>query len=120
MTRAMIFALLLVGACKKEASKSPPASAPRADGAIAITVTKNGFEPADIKVEKGKPVTLVFERKTDETCAKDVVIHVDDKQTIEKALPLNTPVEVAVTFPASGDLVYACGMDMVKGQIHVQ
>ena len=116
MTRAFILALVLVGACKKEAAKAPPAAK---DGTIAISVTKNGFEPADIKVEKAKPVTLVFTRKTDETCAKDVVIHVDDKQTIEKSLPLNQAVEVAVTFPNSGDLEYACGMDMVKGHIHV-
>ena len=68
----------------------------------------------------GKPVTLVFTRKTDKTCAKEVIVHIDDKQTIEKELPLNQPVEVAVTFPSSGDLTYACGMDMVKGSIHVQ
>ena len=116
MTRAtLVLVLALVAACSK--SKSPP---PAKDGAIAIAVTKNGFEPSDIKVVAGKPVTLVFTRKTDETCAKDVVLHVDEKQTIEKDLPLNTPVEVAVTFPRSGDLTYACGMDMVKGQIHVQ
>jgi plastocyanin domain-containing protein len=113
----IFLALALLAACSKSADKAAPAAA--ADGKVAIAVTKNGFEPADIKVTKGTPVTLVFTRKTDETCAKDVVIHVDDKQTIEKDLPLNAPVEVAVTFPNSGDLVYACGMDMVKGHIHV-
>lgn len=116
MTRAIFVALVLVGACKKEAANAP---LPSADGKVAIAVTKNGFEPADIKVSAGKPVTLVFTRKTDETCAKDIVLHVDDKQTIEKDLPLNQPVEVSVTFPKAGDLTYACGMDMVKGQIHV-
>ena len=74
----------------------------------------------DIKVKKGEPMTFVFERKTDKTCAKEVIIHVDEGNEIEKKLPLNQPVEVAVTFPKSGDVVYACGMDMVKGSIHVQ
>jgi len=118
VTRAIFVALVLAGACsKKEAAKSPP---PQEPGKVTIAVTEHGFEPADIKVKKGEPITLVFERKTDKTCAKEVIVHVDDKQTIEKALPLNQPVEVAVTFPSSGDLTYACGMDMVKGSIHVQ
>lgn len=113
-------ALLLAGvaatsACSQpsEAQKSPPAR-------IAIDVTERGFEPATIKVRKGAPVTLVFDRKTDATCAKDIVIHVDDKQTIAKHLPLRQPVEVAVTFPRAGTLTYACSMDMIKGEIFVQ
>ena len=65
-------------------------------------------------------VTLVFRRKTDATCAKDVVVHVDETQKIEKALPLDQPVEIVATFPRPGALTYACGMDMVKGHIHVQ
>ena len=115
MTRAAILLLLVVVACKKEAAKAPPDPS-----RVAIQVTEKGFEPADIKVTKGQAMTLVFERKTDKTCAKEVIVHIDDKQTIEKELPLNQPVEVAVTFPSSGDLTYACGMDMVKGSIHVQ
>jgi plastocyanin domain-containing protein len=116
VTRTILFTLVaVVAACSK--SNQPPSVS--ADGKLAISVTKNGFEPEDIKVAAGKPVTLVFTRKTDDTCAKDIVIHVDDKQTIEKDLPLNQAVEVAVTFPTAGDITYACGMDMVKGHIHV-
>lgn len=64
--------------------------------------------------------TLVFERKSDQTCAKQVVIKMADGSKIEKDLPLNTPVEIAATFPTAGKLGYACGMDMVKGTITVQ
>ena len=63
---------------------------------------------------------LAFTRKTDKTCTKEVVVHVDDKKTIEKKLPLNTKVEIAITFPAAGELGFACGMDMNKGVIRVQ
>ena len=120
-THVLLASVCLVTAagCSKAGSdKAGPA--PRAGATLDIAVTEKGFEPADLKVVKGQPVTLVFERKTDATCAKQVVIHVDDKQTIQKELPLNQRVAVETTFPASGDLTYACGMDMIKGVIHVQ
>ncbi|MBP6627857.1 MAG: cupredoxin domain-containing protein [Kofleriaceae bacterium] len=110
-------------ACKKEDSSADPKARGKGGAPanrIAISVTEDGFEPNDIKVNKGEPITFVFERKTDETCAKEVIVHVDDGNKIERKLPLNQPVEVAVTFPKSGDITYACGMDMVKGSIHVQ
>ena len=66
------------------------------------------------------PVTLVFTRKTDATCAKTIVLTKDDGTTIERALPLDKPVELAVTFPKPGNLTYACSMNMVKGVIVVQ
>ncbi|HTJ44719.1 MAG TPA: cupredoxin domain-containing protein, partial [Kofleriaceae bacterium] len=73
----------------------------------------------DVKVPAGKPVALVFVRKTDKTCAKEVRLKVGDK-TIEQKLPIDTPVEIDVTFPKAGTLVYACAMDMVHGTITVQ
>ena len=39
---------------------------------------------------------------------------------IKKDLPLNTPVEIAGTFPKAGKLGYACDMDMIKGHVIVQ
>jgi plastocyanin domain-containing protein len=120
--KKVIICLALAVACAPSKSKSSSKTpvAPGADGRIQISVTEKGFEPDRITVKQGQPTTLVFTRKTDETCAKDVVVHVDDQQKIEKALPLNTPVDVAVTFPKAGQLTYACGMDMVTGQIAVQ
>lgn len=87
---------------------------------IDIAVSASGFEPAKIEVEKDEPVVLVFTRKTEETCAKQVIVHVNAKDTMKKDLPLNKPVEVAVTFTKSGELAYACGMNMVTGVISVQ
>jgi plastocyanin domain-containing protein len=34
-------------------------------------------------------------------------------------LPMNQPVEIAVTAPASGKLTFVCGMDMMQGAIIV-
>lgn len=117
---ALVLALAAVPACKKDDAKKSEGSKTAAGGdRFDITVTKDGFTPEDISVPAAKPVTLVFERKTDETCAKQVILDVDGKK-IEKELPLNTPVEVAVTFPKAGKLTYACGMDMEHGTITVQ
>ena len=86
---------------------------------VAIDVTEKGFEPENVSVPSGKPVTLVFTRKTDNTCAKEVVIPLEG-QRIERQLPLNTAVAVDVTFPKAGQITYACGMDMMKGTVLVQ
>ncbi len=87
---------------------------------IELAVTEKGFTPDKVAVKKGEPVLLVFTRKTDKTCTKEVVIQLDDKQKIEKKLPLDKAVEVAVTFGKPGELTYACGMNMDKGVIRVQ
>jgi plastocyanin domain-containing protein len=87
---------------------------------IEIQVTKRGFDPAEVTVPAKTPVTLVFTRKTDATCAKTIVLTLDDGKKIERALPLDTPVEIAATFPKAGTLGYACSMNMTKGTIVVQ
>lgn len=87
---------------------------------IEISVTKRGFNPDSINVPAKKPVTLVFTRKTDQTCTKSVVVTMEDGKKIERQLPLDKPVEIAVTFPKAGKLGYACGMDMAKGIIVVE
>jgi plastocyanin len=104
------------------ASPAPAAAATPtpAGGAIEIAVTTEGFQPDKIAVKKGERVTFAFTRKTDETCAKQVVIQVSPTEKIEKQLPLNERVEVTTTFPNSGDVKYACGMDMITGVISVQ
>ncbi len=87
---------------------------------IAVAVTKQGFDPDSITVPAKQPVTLVFTRKTDQTCTKSIVVTLDGGKTIERELPLDKPVEIAVTFPKAGKLGYACSMNMSKGIIVVQ
>ena len=48
------------------------------------------------------------------------MVTLDDGKKIERDLPLDKPVEIAVTFPKAGKLGYACSMDMTKGVIVVQ
>jgi plastocyanin domain-containing protein len=84
---------------------------------IDMTVTSDGFQPAEVKVKKGEKVRLVITRKTNRTCAKQVVIK---PLGIEKALPLDQPVTVEITPTRAGQLRYACSMDHIAGVILVE
>jgi len=100
--------------------RQPPVAAPAAGEPgkpIEIQVTGEGFVPASIKVRKGQKVRLVVTRKTDRTCATEIVIR---DQGINRKLPLNQPVTVEFTPRKNGQIRYACGMDMISGVIVVE
>jgi len=99
--------VLLVVACKP----SRPAQ-----GVVEVKVTAKGFEPDRIEAAPGKPLTLRFTRTVAETCADAVDVQGDP---VRHMLPLGAPVEVKVTPPASGEIAFACPMNMVRGAIVV-
>ncbi len=90
------------------ASEQPPA-----EQSAHVKVTEKGFEPAKVELRVGVPAKLTFTRVTDTTCAKEIVF---PSLKIRKALPLNQGVDVRFT-PASGEIAFACGMDMLKGTV---
>lgn len=110
-------------ACKKD----PPAARPAAhaaaevtapaDGRVAITVDGEGYHPATIRAAAGRALTLVFTRTTDETCGQQVVF---PSKHLTHDLPLNRPVEVAVTAPTTGSLAFTCAMNMYQGAVVAQ
>jgi plastocyanin domain-containing protein len=81
-----------------------------------IAVTDAGFEPSRVKIKKGEKVRFLVTRKTDHTCATEIVIK---QHAIEKKLPLNETVAVEFTPTASGEVRYACAMDHVAGVLFV-
>ncbi len=87
------------------------------DGPVAISVTEAGFVPAEVTVAAGQPVTLVVTRRTDKTCATEMVMPAMD---IRQALPLDQAVEVTFTPSQPGTLEYACAMNMIKGRVIVR
>ena len=119
MTKRTMVSMVLVavlGVVGAAAEGNKNASAKRID----IAVTEAGFDPTKVTVKKGEETTLAFTRKTDNTCAKAVIVYVNDKDKVEKQLPLNQVVPVTVTFSKSGELRYTCGMGMLGGVIVVQ
>jgi plastocyanin domain-containing protein len=109
--------LFAAAALLTAATAPTPARAQSPVQAIEMQVTGEGFVPARIQVKKGQPVKLVVTRKTDRTCATEIVIR---EMGINQPLPLNKPVTVQFTPAKSGQLRYACGMDMISGVIVVQ
>ncbi len=103
--------VLLVFGCgsTKQASQAEPG--------IEIAVTEKGFEPGEVTVPAGEPVTLVITRQTEQTCAKEVVIA---DYGIRETLPMGEPVKVSFTPRQGGEVKFACGMDMITGRIIVK
>lgn len=88
------------------------------DNRVELAVTEAGFEPSQVRVHAGKPVTLVVTRQTDNTCATELVV--PDGGT-RVALPLHLPVTVTVVPSKSGTLRYGCGLQMmVSGVLLVE
>lgn len=84
---------------------------------VTVEVTQEGFVPKEIHAKVGQPITLVVTRKTDVTCAKQIVFA---DLGVEKELPMNEAVEVTVTPTKAGELRFACSMDMIAGKLVVQ
>jgi plastocyanin domain-containing protein len=84
---------------------------------VELTVTSKGFEPAVVTVKAGKPVKLVVTRKTERTCATEIVMK---DLGVNQPLPYEKPVTVVVTPKGPGSYRFACGMDMVAGVLKVQ
>ncbi len=82
------------------------------NGRVAIQVDGEGYHPATVQSSPGRPLTLVFTRTTDDTCGHHVRF---PSLNIERDLPLNRPVEVAIATPASGNVGFTCGMGMFQG-----
>jgi plastocyanin domain-containing protein len=81
---------------------------------VRVKVTKDGFSPSEIRVEKGYPVTLIFNRADNKGCGREVVF---SSLNIRKKLPLKKNVKIVITPQESGEIAFACGMGMMKGTI---
>jgi hypothetical protein len=121
---AATLALLAVPACKKDAAPAPaPAAAPAgpagtaaAPRKVAIDVGQEGYKPDRIVGKAGEALVLVFTRTFDAECIGQV--KVPGGKLVD--LPMGKPVEVALTVPASGEVGFACGMDMFHGVVVAQ
>jgi plastocyanin domain-containing protein len=118
--RELLFSFLFLAACAstKDEIRNPAPAPAVAEHVVELAVTSSGFEPAHVSVKKDQPLTLVITRKTDATCAKEIVV---PDHEVRQALPLNQPVKVSFTPTASGELKYGCGMNqMVNGVLLVE
>ena len=120
MTARTMFAAVLVSACASPRPwgaatmvPSPPART------VTIEVSNHGFSTTQVPVHVGEVVTLVFDRTTEHTCAKRVVLSLDADRRVERDLPVGTPVAITLRFDHPGELGYSCSMGMYGGVIDV-
>jgi hypothetical protein len=98
-------------------SAVPAGGAAPAVQSAQITVGEQGFQPAKLTVQRGRPVRLTFVRTTDNTCAKEIVV---PSLKVKRPLPLNEAVAIEFTPREAATLEFSCGMAMLRGSIVVQ
>jgi plastocyanin domain-containing protein len=124
--RALLLASVVVfgvfGCSKDEKKSEPPAAAPPAAKApvtadsvrrVSVEAGKEGYVPDRIPGKPGEKLTLVFTRTVEADCISQ--LKTPDGKLVD--LPMGKPVEIAVTVPQTGELGFACGMDMFHGVI---
>ena len=112
--RRMMLALAALGVGAALGCAGGPGAGTRE---IQVAVTEKGFEPNEIHVKTGDNVTLLVTRKTEQTCATEIVVG-DGKA--RAALPLNQTVRVALGKVEAGGVKFACGENMIKGAVVTQ
>jgi hypothetical protein len=81
---------------------------------IEVTVTKDGFVPAEIPAKKGEVLNLVVTRKVEKTCATELV---QKDQGIYAPLPLEKAVTVTLKAPKDGQLKFSCAHGHIAGNV---
>lgn len=117
LAAALALSALPLAARAESAARQAQPQAARKAAVHEISVTSDGFVPATIKVKRGEPVKLVVTRKTARTCATEIVIK---DYAVNQPLPLDKPVTIELTPKKSGQVRYACGMDMISGVLQVE
>jgi hypothetical protein len=82
-----------------------------------VTLTDQGYEPATLSLRAGVPAQITFVRITDKTCGTEVVF---PTLKVRRPLPLNQPVTIEFTPAKTGEITFACGMNMLRGRVVVE
>jgi plastocyanin domain-containing protein len=80
-------------------------------------VVKGGYDPGVIRLRRGVPARLVFDRQETSSCSEEIVIPAFG---IRRFLPAfaKTPVEIVPN--ESGTFDITCGMSMLHGKLLVE
>jgi plastocyanin domain-containing protein len=87
-------------------------------GTQEVTITvQGGYEPAEVKLKKGIPARLVFDRQETSGCSEEVVI---PDFGIRKFLPAFQKTAVELKPEKAGSFEFTCGMSMLRGRLVVE
>lgn len=89
-----------------------------AGGVQEVTITVHGgYEPAEVRLRKGVPARLVFDRQETSGCSEEVVL---PDFGIRRFLPAFQKTTVELTPEQAGSFEFTCGMSMLRGRLVVQ
>lgn len=90
----------------------------RTGGVQEVTITVHGgYEPAEVRLQKGVPARLVFDRQETSSCSEEVVL---PDFGIRRFLPAFQKTTVELTPDRTGSFEFTCGMSMLRGRLVVQ
>ena len=93
-------------------------AAPGTGGVQEVTIAvQGGYSPAQVRVRKGTPVRLVFDRQETSGCSEEVVI---PEFGIRRFLPAFQKTAVEITPQNAGTFDFTCGMSMLRGKLTVE
>ena len=78
---------------------------------------RGGYSPSAVKVKRGLPVRLIFDRQETSGCSEEVVL---GDFGIRKFLPAQQQTTVEFTPEKAGTYEFTCGMGMLRGRIIVE
>lgn len=84
---------------------------------VRVDVTERGFEPAHVTVRRGQRVRLVVTRRTEATCAREIIL---DEYLVWRRLPLNESVSDTFTTDRTGEFPFRCAAGHVTGTFKVE
>lgn len=88
-----------------------------AGGVQEVTIAvRGGYDPADVRVRRGSPVRLIFDRQETSSCSEEVVL---PEFGIKRFLPAHQKTIVEFTPEAAGTYEFTCGMSMLRGRLTV-
>ncbi|MQA90308.1 MAG: cupredoxin domain-containing protein [Gemmatimonas sp.] len=78
---------------------------------------EGGYDPSRIRVRRGEPVRMVFDRQETSSCSEEVVF---PDFGIKKFLPAYSKTAVEFIPEREGTYEFTCGMSMLRGKIVVE
>ncbi len=100
-------------------SHGPAAQAAAGAGGVqeVIISVLGGYSPSQVRVKKGTPVRLVFDRQETSSCSEEIVI---PEFGIRRFLPAFQKTAVEIRPERAGTYDFACGMSMLHGKLIVE
>lgn len=100
------------------AQGSTAVAAVTAGGRQAVTVgVQGGYDPAVLRVKRGVPLSITFDRKETSSCSEEIVL---PDFGVKRFLPAFQQTTIDIVPDTVGTFAYTCGMGMLRGEIVVE